>query len=398
MKIFLETQENNKTKLDIQPNTINYISVEDLKTYLQIANKYLSEETKEIINWLIVNNKTYLHDLDPSMEAENALAAFYNRGLPKEEHLRELYKCIGKVKIADRILEIPVFQTKQQFEDIISKKISPDEVLLDLKTEAGRNKIVKQYTPLIHKIVRQWIGKSNLSVDELFSIGLLGITYAMNSFGKRKTRDAHGKWVEIGDEDSRSAQYSFTQYAAYLINNCILEEIKTNSHLVRIPQSRQSAERKEKGYNTKSYSVSGDKKVGSDSDSHSKTLFDYVDNGENGYKDINSEDLEKLWGYVYGKLEAEFSERDLDVFYSIFGLKDHKKIKSKDIAKKYNIAPSMVTSLKTKIIRFIKNDSKLWMVFREILDIVGEARQDKYNEEDQFTEAHTLKIDNNSEE
>jgi DNA-directed RNA polymerase specialized sigma subunit len=351
-------------------------------------------ETKEIIDWLIVNNETYLHDLDPKGDADNALAAFYNRGVPKEDDLKELYKCIGKVKLADRLLEIPVFQTKEQFQDIVSKKISPDEVLLDLKTEKGRNKIVQQYTPLIHKIIRQWIGKSNLGVDDLLSVAYEGITYAMNRFGKRKVRDENGKWVEA-EKDEKVTKYSFKQYAAYCIDNAIREEIKHKSHIVRVPASQQTKERKEKGFNTKTYAVSGNKKVGHDSDGNGKSLFDYIDTGENGYKGVDSEDLEKLWKYVYTKLGENFKERDLDIFYSLFGLNGYKQIKGKELAKKYGIVPSAITPIKVKIIRFIRSDKKLYDAFNEILSIVGEAKQDKYNEEDQYLEEHAVKISKN---
>ena len=401
MKNFSQFNEAKADKeLNIQDNTINYIGVEDLKSYLTIASKYLSQETKEIIDWLIVNNETYLHDLDPKGEADNALAAFYNRGIPKEDDLKELYKAIGKVKLADRLLEIPVFQTKEQFQDIVSKKISPDEVLLDLKTEKGRNKIVQQYTPLIHKIIRQWIGKSNLGVDDLLSVAYEAITYAMNRFGKRKVRDENGKWIEA-EKDDKTAKYSFTQYAAYCIDNGIREEIKHNSHLVRVPASQQSKERQEKGHNTKKYAVSGDVGIGKNDNGNTRTLFDILDTGENGYKGVNSEDLDKLWEFVYKKLADNFKERDLEIFYSSFGLNGYKKMKGKDLAKKYSIGASAITPIKIKIINFIKKDKTLWSAFNEILDIVGEAKQDKYNEDDQYLEEHStrgLKINTNEDE
>ena len=38
-------------------NTINYISVDDLKKYLKVTNHFLTDESKEIIDWLIVNIK-----------------------------------------------------------------------------------------------------------------------------------------------------------------------------------------------------------------------------------------------------------------------------------------------------------------------------------------------------
>lgn len=394
MKQFSQFNEAKKAEeLNIQDDTINYISSTDLEKYLEITNKYLSEETKEIINWLIVNNETYLHDLDPKGVADNALSAFYNRGVPKEEDLKELYKCIGKVKIADRLIEIPVFQTKEQFENIIDKKVAPDEILLDLKTEAGRNKVVKQYTPLIHKIIRQWIGKSNLGVDDLLSVAYEAITYAMNSFGKRKVRGEDGKWIEA-PKDDKIVKYSFKSYAAYCIDNIIREEIKHKSHLVRVPASQQSKERKEKGHNTKNYSISGDVSFGQSDNGNNRTLFDILDNGENGmngYKGIHGEDLDKLWNFVYKKLNDNFKKRDLEIFYSSFGLNGYKKIKGKELAKKYDIGESAITPIKKKIIRFIRTDKTLWAAFNEILDIVGEAKQDKYSEDDQYYEAHSTR-------
>ena len=396
MRKFSQINEARKAEgLNIQNDTINYINVDDLKSYLTIAGKFLSDEAKEIVNWLIVNNKTYLHDLDPDMEAENALAAFYDRGIPKKEDLKELYKYVGILSKKDRLLEIPVFLTKDQFEDIINKKVSPDEILLDLNSDKGREKVVKQYTPLIHKVINQWIGKSNLGPDDLLSVAYEGITYAMNTFGKRKVRDKNGKWVEA-EKDEKVTKYSFKQYAAYCIDNAIREEIKHKSHIVRVPASQQTKERKEKGFNTKTYAVSGEKKVGHDSDGNGKTLFDYIDTGENGYKGVDSEDLEKLWKYVYTKLGENFKERDLDIFYSLFGLNGYKQIKGKELAKKYGIVPSAITPIKVKIVRFIRSDKKLYDAFNEILSIVGEAKQDKYNEEDQFLEEHSVKINKNN--
>jgi len=388
MRVFSKINEGKKSILDIQDGTINYISSDDLKKYLDIAGKFLSSDAKDIVSWLIANNETYLRDLDPDGEADNALAAFYDKGIPTEESLRELYKCVGKVVKAGHTLEIPVFQTKEQFNSIIDKKISPDEVLLDLNSESGRTKVVERYMPLIHKVIRQWIGKSNLGPDDLLSVAYEGITYAMNTFGKRKVRGEDGKWVESDEKDEKVVKYSFKQYAAYCIDNFIREEIKHKSHIVRVPASQQSKERQEKGFNTKTYSVSGEKTIGHDSDGNGKTLFDYIDTGENGYKKIDSEDLEKLWRYVYAKLNSSFKKRDLDIFYSLFGLNGYKQIKGKDLAKKYGVGESAITPVKRKIIDFIKKDKTLWAAFNEILTIVGEAKQEKYEEEDSYLEAH----------
>lgn len=378
-----------KEQLNIQDNTINYISPEELKEYLEIASKFISDDAKEVINWLVINNQTYLQDLDPNGEADNALEYFYNQGLPKKEDLKELYQAITRINRKNRLLEIPVFQTKEQFNDIIKKKISPDEILMNLSSEESRNNIAKQYVPLIHKIIRQWFNKSSFGYDDLISIAYMGLTYAMNTFGKRKARDENGKWVEIEkEENDKTASYTFTQYAAYCINNAIKEEIKHNSHLVRVPASQQKKERSEKGYNTRSFTVSGSKKVGNDKDGNSKSLFDFIDNGENGNQGINSDDLNKLWEFVYNKLNSNFKKRDLEIFYSSFGLNGYEKVKGKDLAKKYEVGATAITCIKAKIINYIKHDKNLWMAFNEILSIVGESKTNKYNEEDQYLEEH----------
>ena len=145
------TEGKQKVNFEIQDNTINYISSAELKKYLDVAGKFLSEETKEIVNWLIVNNKTYISDLSND-EDENALAGFYKAGVPKDEHLKELYKLIGLLVKSGRTLEIPVFQTKEQFESIINKTAAPDEIILDLKTEKGRAIVAQKYNALSHKI------------------------------------------------------------------------------------------------------------------------------------------------------------------------------------------------------------------------------------------------------
>ncbi len=388
MKKFTEKRE--KAKLDIQPNSINYISSNDLETYLSVAGKFIMPETKELINWLIVNNETYLHDLDPKMDAENALAAFYDAGIPKDEKYKELYKLVGKIAKADRLLEIPVFQSKEQFNAIISKKVSPDEILLDLKTEKGRAAVYKKYLPLIYKIVNQFVGKSTLPQEELFSVATLGFVNAMNSFGHSKKRDENGKWVEV-DKEEQHTNYTFAQYVGNQMRNQILGAME-DSHLVRIPKSQQKKEREEKGFNTRNTSVSGDQTIGHDNEGNGKTLFDYIDNVEDGGKNIDAEDLQKLWQAAYAKLEQKFGKEDMEIFYRCFkvnGYEEEQK-KQKDIAAEYGLKPTTLNVRLHKVIEYIKKDKTLLDMFTNILELSHECKQQKYQEEDQITEAHYL--------
>lgn len=389
MRKFTQIKEA-KAALDIQPESLNYASAQDLEKYLTVAGKFIMPETKEIVNWLIVNNETYLHDLDPKMNADNALAAFYDAGVPKDEKMKELYKLIGLVVKAERLIEIPVFQTKEQFNAIIDKKVSPDEILLDLKTEKGRAAVYKKYLPLIYKIVNQFQGKSTLPQEELFSIATLGLVNAMNSFGHSKKRDENGKWVEV-DKEERHTNYTFGQYAGNQIRNQILGGIE-DSHLVHIPKSQQKKERDDKGHNTRNISVSGNQTVGHDSEGNGKTLFDYIENSEEAGKSLDNEDLQKLWQGAYKKLEDKFGKDDMEIFYRCFRLNGHENEnkKQKDIAAEYGLKPTTLNVRLHKVIDYIKNDKVMWDIFTNILELQHECKQQQYKEEDQVSEAHVL--------
>lgn len=371
MKKLTESVNNSKPKFKVQENSINYISVPDLKKYLEVADKFISEETKELVNWLIVNNDTYIADLSND-EDENALAGFYKAGIPEKENLKELYKLVGTIIKNGRTLEIPVFQTKQQFEDIINKKIPADMVILDLDSEAGRNAIAKKYEGLVHLISKQWFGKINLSYKELTSVCYEGLTYAMNTYGKKNKKSKA--------TDEAVVSYTFGQYAAYCMRNHIIGWGVADSHLVHIPNSQQKKERDTKGHNTKNLSVSGDKAVGHD-DEGGKTIFDFIGSSNDSESGTNAEDKKKLWDDIWKILEKEFDEKTLDIWCSYWGLRDHKKLQNKEIAKKYNVANSNITYYYQKVNFFIQKNKKLLDIFKELYELVKESINEKDRED-----------------
>ena len=76
----------------------------------------------------------------------------------------------------------------------------------------------------------------------------------MNGYGK-KSNKATAKEAETGEEQvdmKKYKSYTFFSFAAQIIQNNILDSIKTDSHIVRIPISQQNKERKETGRNTRS--------------------------------------------------------------------------------------------------------------------------------------------------
>lgn len=382
------SESNTKTKLNIQENSINYISAGQLQKYLDVVGKYLSDDCKYIIKYLIEHNDTYVNDLsNKSNGTGNALEDFYNRGVPSDESLKQLYKSIGVIKNSHRLLEIPVFQTYEQFNGIITKKTALDNVVLDLETERGRNNVVKQYTPIVWKIVRQYAGKSNLEVDELYSAALEGLTWAMNEYGKRTPkRNTDEKLQEVVNAQT------FGQYAAWRMVHSILGNIENVSRVVRVPKSQQQAEREKTGSNTKSNSISGDNIISNgkgEKSSNSKTYFDLVGGYENAGKNLDQEDLDKLWKRVYQKLEQQFDKKTLDIYYDVYGINGHEKMKSKDIAAKYGVVPSAISYYTGKIYNFMRQDKEMFGMLTDIFELMKECQNDKDREYD-FTEPITL--------
>lgn len=390
MKKFSQVFEASKPKLDIQDDTINYIDSADLKKYLEICDKFISDECKSIIKYLIDHNDTYISELS-SDDDENALAGFYNKGLPSKssDELKELYKNIGILNKKDRLMEIPVFQSKEQFEAIINKTESPDSVILDLTSEAGRNQIAKKYEPLIHKIAKQFMGKSELSYEDLISAGNVGLIHAMNKYGKKSNKNVADLETIVGK--------TFTQYAAFMIRISILEDIKNLSQTVRVPISQQNVERKETGRNTKSNTVSGDKEIGLSGDEGNKSLFDYMGGTDNATRGIDNEDVEKLWKAFFKKLEEKFDKTTLDIWYSSFGVNGYEKMKKKDIAAKYGLVPSNISYYLYRVNTFIKTDKKMMAMMNDIFELMAECKHDEDMDYDPEEGIH-VKIQENNEE
>lgn len=370
MKKFSQVFEAAKPKLDIQDDTINYISVAELKKYLEICDKFISDEAKSIVKYLIDNNANYVKELSNG-DSDNALAAFYDAGVPNtnDETLKELYKNIGILNKKGRLMEIPVFQTKEQFEGIISKTESPDQVILDLKTPQGRNEVAKRYEPLVHKMAKQFMGKSNLDYEDLISAGYTGLTYAMNWYGRKTDKNAADLETIVSK--------TFTQFAAFTIRGTILREITEISRTVRVPLSQLNAEKKDAGYITKNNTVSGDKPVSAKGDESSKSLFDYVGATDNATRGIDNEDAEKLWKAFFAQLEKHFDKTMIDIYYHSLGLNGYEKIKKKDLAEKYGVAQSSITYYLYKINNYIQTDKKMKAMITDIFELMAECKHDE---------------------
>jgi len=368
-----EAAQANKIKIE---NSVNYLTTKQLEEYLKINKTLLLPETIEIITYLVDNNTTYISDLSTDND-ENALAGFFNVGMPKDKNLQQLWKNINEVVKANRTLEIPVFQTEKDFKDIIEGNKSLDSVVYDFTSEKCKNMLVKKYNPLVIKICQQYNGKSNFSFEDLYSIALEGFTLAMNSYGKPKKNAT--------EEDIKAVKkYSFGQWAAYVMRNFILDNIKNYSHTVRIPISQQQKEKKETGRNTKSNTVSGNKAVGHD-DEGSKTLFDFIGGGDDPSSNLDREDIKRLWKEIYDDITKKFGNDSMfcEIFFSMNELNGYKKMSNKELAEKFNIKPSNVTYYNSKVLNYILKNKDLLDKIKEVYKLMKECLDSNTNNNDE---------------
>jgi DNA-directed RNA polymerase specialized sigma subunit len=284
----------------------------------------------------------------------------------------------------NRLLEIPVFQTSEQFNGIISKTISPDEVIIDLYSEKGRNMVAKKYEKLCYKIALSFNGKSNIQFEDLLAIAYEGLTWAMNSYGKKSKKAM--KREEMTGEELDIQKYkttTFLTFASYYIRFAILEAIKNEAHLVRIPVNKQAEERKEKGYNTKTTEISGDKSIGN-GDKGEKSLFDFIGGMENAGKSVDDEDISMVWKILMKKIKSsgKFSEKMINAWIQFNQLDGTEKKKNKDIAEELGISPANVTYYCYCINSFIKNDKEASTAAKELISLYNESLQRYYEEND----------------
>lgn len=403
MKTFSKLDKNSsKNKFNVQDNSIGYLSVEQLKKYKETVSKFLLKDTKDIIDWLIVNNASYISELPGADTNDNALAGFYDNGKPNKDNLKELWDKIDNVVKNGRTLEIPVFLTKDQFEKIINNKISLDNVVIDLVSERGRNDVTKKYQPLIWKIVNQWAPKTVLSREDLYSAALEGFVYAMNTYGKKsKTRlkkEQNMSAEEIQEfEKKLHSSMTFGQYAAYMIRTQITETIKDLSRTVRVSRSAQQREKKATGTIKSVNTVSGDSVVTTNKDGNSKTMFDFIDSTDDTSKNLDNEDLNKLWRKVYDKLESVFDKKIMDIWYSYNGVNGYAKLENKELAKKYNVVPSNITYYLSKVNNYIRKDKNVYRAMLEIYELMKECLHDQ-DANDDYDVVYTNMVKDNDDD
>ena len=211
-------------------------------------------------------------------------------------------------------------------------------------TEFEKNDLVKQYEPLINKIVKQFSDKVHAPWDDIKSMAYEGLAIAINAY------------------DSERSNMTFTQFAGFAIRNNILTSLNNELRTVKLSAYAQKkvTELGESTFNT----VSIDSMVSNNDDAHmgiSSTKYYSAISVDAKFDDGD------IFETLYYELEKNFSERDCKIFYMTFGLKEYEVTKGKDIAEVFNVSKGTVSVRVNIMINFIRKNEDLMEILANLL-------------------------------
>lgn len=332
------------------------LSIQEINEYLEKVGKKIPKQVADIVYLTAKYSLTSQQDIDDIRDANKSKLdkLAFKFDIPQSE-IEDLWKSLKDLKINLRLL--PQYQTASERSAFMAGKLVMTDITIDLETSAGRNACAKMYAPLIHKIVNGFVGKCPLDKPELMSAGMLGFTYAMNTWRKP---------VKNNPEDTENKSVPFKTYAGYCVRNQILQDInnlgyvvKTNQHAVNTLGSSALQAKSLDGFG-----------INADDDFKQDRLALL------GVEDANhnlSKNEEELFKDLFKFIDGKFKQRDIDIFYRYFGLNGYQKEKGKDIAKHIGISPSTVTAIVNMILNTLKKDNKAMDILIELQNAYNES-------------------------
>ena len=363
----------NEGKIEVETNSINYLSVNELKKYIDkqqndfyssvtftISEKNIKtynpkEATLTIIQYLIKHNDSYINELAGTNKG-NALSIFFRKTAPSDPEKLKLYRAIAVLNTTMRLKEVPTFMTRKEFDNVMSGKCSLDYVVYDMETEKGRNAIAKQYKGLVLNMANKYKNHANLDWGEWVGAAHIGLTTAMNQYSEfkgiitknNKFNDTTVKYdddlkQEVKNNIKKADKYpvKFVVFAKWCINFQLLDVQKT-SHLVHVPVSAQRSERATTGKNTRNNTVSIDKKtIDNDIDptvpstggfNNVHSIAGKILTKNMADDNINKEETKQLFTEFYNYLKKHLDKLSIVILLTHFGLNGLEKIGNKDLS------------------------------------------------------------------
>lgn len=236
-------------------------------------------------------------------------------------------------KIGGEANAIPMSISDAARDSIIANPKLLDELLVDRQSDKGVAATIKQYTPMINKMVYKYSAVTPFDKAELTSICKVALYDAVRKYMR-------------GD---KATEMQFTGFLQFIMFQAIQNELHENGYTIRMPQSEQTRQLAAGSVNkVRSYDgIMG--KDGDDYDTDKLAFLGFADDKVN-----NNEDPEKF-KMLMDLIERQFGTQKAEVFYMQFGVNGYKKVAGKDIAKKIGKSPAMVVKICNEIIAWLKS-------------------------------------------
>ena len=322
-----------------------------LKNYIDKVGKKLPRNVQDAVHLTMSLGIYASEDIDRVMNGNKRdLEAIANTNNHNISYYLDLQKILKKMKTLINLM--PQCMEQSEFNGLINGSLRPEDLLIDLSTERGRNAAAKMYTPLVYKIADQERKKEVgwMSFDDLLAAGYEGLALALNDYNPSKG--------------------SLKTYVGYSILHAIQNEREANGHTLSGTNSWA-----ETYHGDTIDGVSIDSIVGHDDDEFDQDHLAFL-GIEDDHRHIDREAGKRVEDYLeelYKIIDNKFSSRDCNIFYRYFGLKDFygQKEKSKDIAKEYGMSEGNIrNSIINKILTYLyKKDAKSRALLSKIRDL-----------------------------
>ena len=193
----------------------------------------------------------------------------------------------------------------QQEKEIIEKAVSGDQKARDL--------LIEHNLRLVVYVAKRYDNSANCPLEDLISIGTIGLVKAINTFKADKN-------------------IKLATYASRCIENEILMHLRKNKKL--------------------NLEVSLNEVIGVDKDGSEVVLEDLIDNKEKPILDqiYDADNLQKLI-----QCFDVLTSKEKDILTKRYGLNSSKKMTQKEIAKEYHISRSYISRIeKRALIKLLK--------------------------------------------
>ena len=237
--------------------------------------------------------------------------------LPIAQLLKHRLKSINKIINKLYLKGVRVF-TNSEFSDVHTSGHAKEEELKYLvRAKAGdeeaRNILIEHNLRLVVYVAKRYDNSTNCPLEDLISIGTIGLVKAINTFKADKN-------------------IKLATYASRCIENEILMYLRKNNKI--------------------RYEISLDEPLNIDYDGNELLLGDIVGTDDDLVEqEMMKSDQRKLF---YEALK-DLNEREKEILILRYGLSNHDELTQKDVAKLLGISQSYISRLEKKIIKKLRN-------------------------------------------